>query len=123
MPVGAQFPAGQVGDHLLGRGREAAVAVAPVAEAQKFRPVLLPAAGFHPQVAGLDHGHEDFLRARAVHFLPHDSLDLAQNPQAERQKGVDARRELSDEAAPQKQLVADDLGLGRDFLGGGEEEL
>ena len=55
-------------------------------------PYLLPAAGLLPQLGGLDHRHHELERARAVHFLAHDALDLAQRAQAERHPRVDARR-------------------------------
>ena len=48
-------------------------------------------------------------------------FNLAQYPEANRQPGVNAGGGLADEAGPQHQLVADNLGLGRGFPGHGQE--
>ena len=68
--------------------------------------------------AGCTAGIRDLERAGAVHLLAHDVLDLAQDAQAHGQPGVEARGESPDEAGAQHELVAHDLGLGRDFLEG-----
>jgi len=120
LAVGAHLAADQVGDDLLVRGSEAVVAVVTVAEALQLLAVEVPAPGLAPEVAGLDHGHEDLLRARAVHLLAADVRHLVQRFQAQGQVGVDARGELADEPGAQEQAVADNLGLGRDFLQGGD---
>jgi hypothetical protein len=46
-----------------------------------------------------------------------------QNFQSERQPGVDPRREAPDQAGAQHEAMARDLGLGRNLLLGGDEEL
>ena len=123
LAVGLQFATGDVRDHLLVGGPQAVVAVVPVAEAEQFRAVLLPATRLLPQVARLHHGHEDLLGAGAVHLLADDGGDPLQGEKTERQKGVHAGGELADEAAADQQLVADDIGFGRHFLGGGQQHL
>jgi hypothetical protein len=45
------------------------------------------------------------LRARAVHLLAHDALDLAQHAQPERQELVDPSPHLADVPAAQQQPV------------------
>ena len=54
----------------------------PVLEAQQFRPVLFPAAGFLPQFRRLHDRHRQLNRTGAVHLLAHDGFDLARDAQA-----------------------------------------
>ena len=109
---------GDIGDGLFGGRLEHEIALVPVLEAQQFGPVGLEAPGLLPQFGRLDHGHGEFDRARAVHLLAHDGLDLAHHAQAEGHPGVDPAGEAPDEACPQHQPVAGELGFGRGFLEG-----
>jgi len=54
--------------------------------------------------------------AGALLFVMHDRLDPAQDPQPERQPGIDPRRLLLDHAGAQHVAMRDDLRLGRVFL-------
>jgi hypothetical protein len=95
--------------------------VVAVLDPQHFGPVGVVAARLAPQVRGLDGGHQQFDRAGPILLLAHHLLDLPEHAQAQRQPGVDAGGGLADEAGAEHQLVADDLGVGRRFLGDGEE--
>src|SRR5690606_11541884 len=55
-------------------------------------------------------------------LFTHDVLYLAQAAQPRRHPGVDSRRNPTDQSCPQHQVVAGDLGVGRGFLEGGDEE-
>ena len=120
--VAGQLLAGEIGDRLLGRRAVAVFLLLAVADLQQLAAELLPAAGFLPQLARLDGGQQQFDRAGAVHFLAHHALDLAQHAQAQRGPRVQAGGELADHAGAQHQLVADQLGVGRGFLGGTQVE-
>ena len=100
----------------------AIVAAVPVLDAHQLRAHLVPAAGFLPQLGRLHDRHQQFDGAGAVHFLAHDGLDLADHAQAHGHVGVDAGAELLDHAGAHHELVADDFGVGRRFLQGGDKE-
>ena len=121
--VAAQFATCDVGDDFLVCWPEAEFPPVTVMDAQQFRPVLLPAAGFLPQLSRLHRGHQKFQRAGAVHFIAYDGLDLAQHAQAKRQPAVDPCGLLADHTGAQHQLVADDLGVGRGFFQGAKRKL
>ena len=121
--VAVQFVAREVGDDFLVRGAVAVFLLLAVLDLQQLAAEFLPAPGFLPQFARLDRRHQHLDGAGAVHFLAHDGLDLAQHAQAQRRPGVDAGGELADHAGAQHQPVAGDLGVGGDFLDGGEMEL
>src|SRR5690606_32106924 len=120
--VAADLAADEVGDHFLVGGAEAEVTLVAVVDAQQFRPVLLPATGFDPEVGGLHHRHQDLLGAGLVHLLAHDVFHLAQHPEPQGQPGVEARRQFADHAGAEHQLVADHFGVRRGFLLGGDQE-
>ena len=103
----------QPDDHLLMRGREHELAVAPVLRDDERRHERLQPAGLRPDLGRLDERHVDLLAAGGVHLLAHDLLHLAQRAVAERQERVDARRELLDHAGAQQEPVAGRLRLGR----------
>src|SRR6202034_3075837 len=65
--------------------------------------------------------HQDLDRAGAVLLFADDGADLVQDPNAERQPGVAARRLLTDHAGAQHQPVRDDLRLLRRLLQNGQE--
>ena len=110
-----------VGHHLLIRGAVEQVALLPVGDAQHLLAVVAVAAGFPPQVGGLQRRHQKRDVARALLFLMHDLLDAAQHAVAERQPGIDARRLLLYHARAQHQAVAGDLRLGRVLFQDGQE--
>ena len=82
-------------------------------EPEHQRAVGRVAAAALPELERLDDREQHLLGAGRVHLLPDDLLDLAQHPVAERQPGVDARRDPADVAGPDEQPVAVDLGVGR----------
>ena len=88
-----------------------------------LRAVIVPAAGFHPQLLGLDGGHQDFLGARRVHLLADDLLDFAQDHLAKREERVHAGSRLADHAGANEQAVARDVGIDRIFFQGGHVQL
>ena len=119
--VGLHAVAEDLGDQLLiGRAVEH-LALMPVADAQHLLAIDLVTAAFAPDLRRLDGRHEEFKRARAVLLLAHDSLDLAQDPVAKGQPGIDAGARLPDEAGAQHQLVGDDLGFLRVIAQQGQE--
>ena len=83
----------------LVRGAEAVVALMAVLEAQEFLAVMFPAPGFAPQVGGLYGRHEDFLRARAVHFLADDIFYFFQYAPCQRADSCKHLRQLTDKPA------------------------
>src|SRR4029077_16533618 len=109
--VGADLAADEVGHHLLVRRAEAEVAVVAVLQPQQLAAVLLPAAALDPQLRGNHRGHEDLLRARAVHLLAHDALEAPDGAEPEGQEGVDAARHLADHARTDEEAVSHDLGV------------
>ena len=118
LPVALDFPAREVSDHFLVSRAVAEGPLVAVTQAQQFRPELVPAAGFLPQLCGLNRGHEQFDGTGAVHLLAHDGLDFAQCTQADRQPGVHAGGEAADQPCAQHELVADDLRIGGDVAQG-----
>ena len=112
LPVALEFAPREVRDDLLVRRAVTERAIVPVPDPEQFRAELFPAARFLPELRGLHRGHQQFDRARAIHFLADDCLDLAQHPEPDRQPRVQARRETPDEARPQHEPVAHDLGIG-----------
>ena len=83
----------------------------------------LPAPRGLPQLGGLENRHEQFLRARAVHLLAHDRLDLAQRPHAEGQEREQPGGRLFDDRRPDKQLVRVDFSVPRVFPEGLDHHL
>ena len=121
--VAIDLVANQVGDHLfVGRAQHEGAVVA-VGQTAQLGTILLPAAGFLPQLGRLHHGHRDFDGAGAVHLFPDDILDLLQDAQAGGQPVVEAGGQFTDHAGAQHQLVADHLGVGGSFLEGREQIL
>ncbi len=94
-----------------------------VLDAQQLRAHFFEAAGFLPELCRLDHRHGHFHGAGAVHFLAHYGLNLAYHAQAHGHVVVDAGAQFLDQAGTHHELVADDFGVGRGFLEGGNEEL
>src|SRR3984885_12863774 len=119
--VGAHRGAEDLGDHLLVGGPVQHVAVVPVADAQHLLAVVVVASGFAPEISRLNGRHQDLDRAGAVLLLADDGADLVQDPDAERQPGVAARRLLPDHAGAQHQPMRDDFRLFRRLLQNGEE--
>jgi hypothetical protein len=65
----------------------------------------------------------EFLAADPVHLLADDLPDAQQGALGQRQVGVDAGRQLADEAAAQQQHMADHVGLGGHLAQGGHEKM
>lgn len=70
------------------------------------------ATGFLPEFHWLNGGHEDFLSAGPVHFLPYDLYYLQEGFLSERQVHICAACDFSYEAGPNHELVACDFGVG-----------
>ena len=119
--VGLHAVAEDLGDQLLVGRAVKHLALMPVADAQHLLAIDLVAAAFLPDFRRLDGRHEQFERAGAVLLLANDALDLAQDPVAKGQPGVDAGARLPDEAGAQHQLVGDDLGFLRVIAQQGQE--
>ncbi len=120
--VALDVAAEEVCDDLLVRGAESEAALTAVLERHQRWAVIGGAAALLPQLDRREHRHEDLLPAGAVHLLPHDLLDLAQDAPAQRQVAVDTGRDLLDEAGAQQKLVREVLGLLRCFAEGVAEE-
>jgi hypothetical protein len=122
-PIALELGAREVGDDLL-RGRlEDEIALVAIAQPQELRTVGLPAARLLPQLARLHHRHAELDRAGAVHLFAHDRLDLAHDPRAERQPGINARRHAPNNSGPQHEPMAQELRFRRALLLRGDEKL
>ncbi len=111
LPIGFHFPPKQIGDDLFMRGAQAEIPFVPVFEAQQLFPVEVPPAGFFPELCRRGHGHQEFLCSGAVHFVANDLFHLADDTQAEREIGIDAGRDLSNQTGAQHEPVADCFSL------------
>ena len=121
--VAAHLAPGDVRDDLLVGRADAEVAFVPVLQAQQLRTEVAPAPGLLPELGRLDGGHQHFLGAGRVHLLANNGFDLAEHAHAEREPGVETRREQADQAGPEHEPVAHDLGLRRRFAHRGEKRL
>ena len=111
-----------VGDDLFRRRLDHEVAVVTVLDAQKLGTILLPTARFLPELRRLHDRHQEFHRARRVHFFADDRFDLADGAQPHRHVGVDAGGKLLDHAGADHVLLTHDVGIGRRFLERGKEK-
>ena len=116
LAITADIAAHQIGDDFFMRRPEHELALVTILQPQQLGTVLRVAAGFLPQLGRHHHWRQQFQGTGAIHFLAHDRLDLPQHAQPQRQPGVDAGGELADHACTQHQPVADDFGVGGDFL-------
>ena len=110
--VGAVLPLDRQGEDFFVGRRQQVVIVAAILEPKNAVAVLGPPVRRligRPRQQGRE---QDLLAADRVHLLAHDPLDLAQHPQAEWQPAVEARRDRSDVAGADQQLVAGDFGIG-----------
>jgi len=113
----------EVDDDLLVGGAEDELAFAAVLELHEDVGHGFVAAGFAPELGGLEGGHDDLLAADAVHLLADDLLDLAHDAPAEREVGEDAGGELLDEAGAEHELEVGAVGLGGGVAEGLAEEM
>ena len=101
----------EVGHGLLVRGTEDELALVSIGDAHELGAVHVVTAGLAPHLR-VDHdGHEELLGAGGVHLVADDILDLAQRAPSERQIAVKTRSLLADDARPQHEAVARELGL------------
>ena len=112
---GTDIRADDIREDFFVRGTEAELPVVAVLQAEQFRSVLIPAAGFLPQFRRLQRRHQDLLRAGSVHLLAHDLLDLAERTPAERHEAVYPGDQFADHARSRQQDMARDLRLRRYF--------
>jgi hypothetical protein len=68
-----------------------------------------------PDFRRLERGHEQFKRARTIHFLADDLLDFAQCAQAERQKSINAAGKFANQPGAQQKLVRENFRVSRRF--------
>ncbi len=111
LPVGANFPAEEIGDHFLVCRPEAEIALVPVLEPEQLLAIEVPASGFSPQLRRRGDGHEQFLRSRPIHLFANDAFDFTEHSQAQREIGVDSGRDLPDQAGAQHEAMADRFSL------------
>ena len=104
------------------RGSQQVVATLAIVQLEEGRAVLLPAVRRLVGFGGDQAREVHLLRAHRVHLLADDVLDLAQRAQAERQPRVDAGRSAANVAGTHQKLVRVDLGVGRVFTQGSQEE-
>ncbi len=119
LSVGAHFAAHQVGDDFLMSGTQTVVTLVTILETQQFLAVVLPAARLLPEIGGLNHRHEQLLKAGGIDLFAHHVGDFVNDSQAQRQINVQAGSEPAHHARAQQKLVADHLGIGRRFFQGG----
>ncbi len=91
----------QIGHDFLGSGLDHKVAVMAVFDAQQFGAELIQPPRLLPKLGRLHHGHEQLDGARAIHFLAHDGLHLADAAQAQRQIAIEPRCMFFDHARAQ----------------------
>jgi hypothetical protein len=60
---------------------------------------------------------------RAVHFLADNLFDFTKRAQAQRQKSINAARELADQPGAQQQFVRNDFRVSRGFAQGRDQGL
>ena len=114
--VAVQLGADQMDNPLLMGHREDHRLVVAVPETEQFRADRFVPAGLFPQVGGQHHRHQHLLPLDPVHLLADDRFDLLDDPLAQRQQRVDARRNRPDITAAHQKLVTDSLGVLRIFL-------
>ena len=112
----------QQGEHFLVRGGQQVVAALTVVELEQRRAVLFPAVRRLVGFGGDQAREVHLLSTHRVHLLADDVLDLAQGAQAEGQPRVDAGGGAADVAGTHQKLVRVDLGVGRVFTQGSQEE-
>ena len=104
--IAADVAAGEVGDGLLVCGAENHRALAAVLQMEQGGAECLLASALLPEFDGLDDGHEDFLRARGVHLLSDDVLNLAHGAESHGEIGVNASGDLRDESGANEEPMA-----------------
>ena len=104
------------------RGAEQEVVAPAVLQPEEVGAVLGPAAGRLVGLAGQQRREVHLLRAHRVHLLADDALDVAEDPEAQRQPGEPAGRGPPDVAGADEQPVARDLGVGRVVTQGPQEQ-
>ena len=82
-----------------------------------------PAASFFPQLFWLYGWHQQFQRARFVHFIPHNVFNLAQHTQAQRHPAIQATTELFDQPGTHHEFMTDEFSVRWSFFLGGNEKL
>jgi hypothetical protein len=101
------------GEHLLVRGRQQVVGVAPVLEGEEIVAVLRPAAADVERLARQQGREQHLLGAGRDHLLADDAGHVVEHQLAQRQPGVTARCGAADVAGAEQQPVTRHLRLGR----------
>ncbi|MNI10208.1 hypothetical protein D3C73_633110 [compost metagenome] len=118
-PVRANFAPHKRSDDLFMGWPQHKFTVMTVAQLHQFFSVDLIALRCLPQLCRLHGRHQHFLRTGGVHFLPHDSFNLAQDPPPQGQIRINSGCQLADISGTQQQLVVNGLRLRRRFPQGG----
>ena len=121
--VAADFAARDRGHDLFMCHPEAQIAPKAVLEAEHVLTHGVPAAGFLPELRGMERGQMHLLGADSVHFLAHDALDFVQRALREKQVAVDTGSDLTDIAGAQEETMARRLRFGGIIAQRGDEEL
>ena len=123
LPIRIDFAGDQGGDDFLMRRSQHPFLFGAVARLEENILHGFVAAALLPEVRGLQRGHQQLERARAVHLFADDSLDFSQCPHSERQESVKSASQLANQPRAQKQFVRDDLRFRRRFFECGNERL
>ena len=111
--IGGVLPLDHLGEQFLVRGPEQVVRSTTVLQTEQVVPVLGPPTGRLIRLLGDQGGEMHFLKARAVHFLPDDPLDIAKRVITQRQPGEHPGRNTSDVTGPHQQSVAGHFSISR----------
>ena len=118
-----KFIARQISDDFLARGLNHKVAGMAVLKAQKLGTVLGPAAGFLPELCGLNDGHRELNGAGGIHFLADDLFNFFLHAQTHRHDGVDACGKSFGKTGTNGQNLAGDFSVSRSFFKSGNIKL
>src|SRR5467141_2508799 len=118
LPVAAQLVAGQRGEDLLVRHRQAENGALAVLQAEHVLAHHRPAARLLPDLTRVQRGQVELLPADRVHLRTNDLRDLEDGALPERQDGVDAGGELADVTGTDQELVRGHQRVRRHLLEG-----
>ena len=113
----------QQGKHFLVGGRQQHIGAFAVLQAEEIITVFFPPVGCLIGFSRQQRREENFLGSNRVHFLTHHILDLAQDPQPQRQPRVHARGGTANITCAHQQLVTGHLSVYRVFAQSSHEEV
>ena len=103
--VGSDLLAGDVGKDLLVGHAQAKVASSSILQAKHVLAHVLPAPGFLPEGGGMQGRQEKFLGGRGIQLFANDAGDFEHRALSQGQVRINAGRDLTNESAPNQQLV------------------